>query len=301
MFAPSFPASMHGEFSFSDKPYSHSSGGARSRNGRSALPSPPSGLAASTNTSVGPAKPQKSGSVLMLPSPGQRSSVSMQEKVTSGWAAVSESIRAPPALPHTMQLARVGGEFELLYTPPPLLAQFPEIVLFVRVGEEFKQYTPPPWPFSAEFPEIVQFVRVGEEFSSQYTPPPPGASCADDDTEFPEIVQFVRVGEEPKQYTPPPLYDAEFSEIVQFVRVGEEPEPQYTPPPPPDSAEFPEIVQFVRVGEDLSQYTPPPRVAEFPEIVQFVKVGEEIEQYTPPPEYALFPEIVQLVRVGEEL
>ncbi len=70
---------------------------------------------------------------------------------------------------------------------------------FVRVGEDSEpQYRPLPWPPFAEFPEIVQFVRVGEELQQQ-TPQP---SRAD---EFPEIVQFIMVVEsEAPQKTPPP-------------------------------------------------------------------------------------------------
>ena len=73
-------------------------------------------------------------------------------------------------LPQTMELMSLGEEFSSQHTPPPPeCAAFPEIVQFVKVGEELEQYTPP--PEYALFPEIVQFVRVGEE-RKQNTPPP---------------------------------------------------------------------------------------------------------------------------------
>jgi len=62
-------------------------------------------------------------------------------------------------------------------------------VQFVRVGEAFEQYTPPPLYDTAEFPVILQFASVGED-QSQYTPPPYVLA------KFPEIVQPVRIGEE---------------------------------------------------------------------------------------------------------
>ena len=103
----------------------------------------------------------------MFPSPDQASSVSRQEKETIG-SELSSTTKEPPAFPHRMQLVRLGEELSEQNTPPPFecmsptnphgLAEFPEIVQFIKVGEErVPQYTP------HEFPEIVQFVRIGED------------------------------------------------------------------------------------------------------------------------------------------
>jgi len=73
-------------------------------------------------------------------------------------------------------------------------------------------------PRLAEFPEIVQSVSIGQDELEQYTPPPP-AFCPS--AEFPEIMQLVSVGLEPQQYTPPPNC-AVFPVITQLVSVGEE-------------------------------------------------------------------------------
>lgn len=278
MFAPPFPVPMQGEFSLiRDRLYS--SAEARSRKGLSALPSPPSAADASTYMSRGPAKPQKSGLPLILPSPGQRSSVSRHENVTTGWESCPAMSKEPGPFPQTIQLVMIGEEAVSQYTPPP--------------------------KSDAAFPEIVQFVMVGDEFSPHATPPPPDPRSPP--TVLAEIVQFVKIGE-PAQYTPPPLTEVsgerhaatEFREIVQFVRVVDAPQEI---PPPECIAEFPEIAQFVRVGDELSaQYTPPPQYARLPEIMQFVRTGKDPPaQLTPPPKlHQSLPEILQSAKVGEE-
>ena len=74
------------------------------------------------------------------------------------------------------------------------LAELPEIVQLVKVGEELEQYKQPPQ--FAVFPESVQFVRTGEE--RQQDKPPPQLVA------FPVTVQPVRIGEEPEQDKPAP-------------------------------------------------------------------------------------------------
>ena len=71
----------------------------------------------------------------MFPSPGRTSSPSIQEKVTSGEGELSVDSE-PPTLSHTIQLVKVGEERLSQYTPPPSLAEFPLIVLWVRIGDE---------------------------------------------------------------------------------------------------------------------------------------------------------------------
>ena len=64
-------------------------------------------------------------------------------------------------LPTKMEFVIRGFEFDLQYTPPPLLVVVLLMVQFVIEGEEFEvQYTPP-----LKFPVMIQLVIEGEDFS----------------------------------------------------------------------------------------------------------------------------------------
>ncbi len=69
---------------------------------------------------------------------------------------LSGHISFPPS--RKMQLVSVGEESRL-HIPPPVLAELPENVQLVSVGEEESQLDIPP----PELPEKVQLVSVGEE------------------------------------------------------------------------------------------------------------------------------------------
>ena len=93
--------------------------------------------------------------------------------------------------PHRMALTTVGEAFEQQYIAPPWtlewVAEFPEKVLLVIVGEQSSKHIPP--PALAELPEKRLLLIVGEEWAHRIPPPGPPA-------ELPEKRLLLIVGEE---------------------------------------------------------------------------------------------------------
>ncbi len=63
------------------------------------------------------------------------------------------------------------GSLEVLYIPPPQLAELPSKITLVRVGLLCVLSIPPPHAQCAELPLKVTFVKVGS-LVALYIPPP---------------------------------------------------------------------------------------------------------------------------------